>query len=125
MKIQPFNVILSCVNLALLLSLILWARPVLAQPQDSATTLRGNALELVDAQGQVRTRIKVEPDGEVVLRLFDQQGTIRVKLGASRDGSGLVLLNEGTEPGVQVLAKSAGSSIKLRNRDGKEELIAP
>ena len=124
MKIQPFNVILSCVNLALLLFLIVWARPALAQPQNDATVLRGSALELVDAHGQVRTRIKIEPDGEVVLRLFDQQGTIRVKLGASTDGSGLVLLNDATEPGVQILAKATGS-IKVRNKDGKEELIAP
>jgi hypothetical protein len=41
---------------------------------------------------------------ELVDRIRDLEGNIRVKLGASQSGSGLVLLNDRTEPGVQVLA---------------------
>jgi hypothetical protein len=123
MKIQPINIVLATINLALLLFLLSRAQPAAAQ--NNTAVLRGSALELVDAQDQVRTRINVEPSGEVVLRLLDQQGTIRVKLGASTEGSGLTLLNDATEPGVQILAQSDGSSIKLRNKDGKEHTITP
>jgi hypothetical protein len=123
MKIQPINIALTGVNLLLLLFLLSRVGPAAAQ--GNASVLRGSALELVDAQGQVRTRINVEPGGEVVLRLLDQEGTIRVKLGASTDGSGLVLLNDATEPGVQILANSTGSSIKLIDKGGQEKLITP
>jgi hypothetical protein len=61
----------------------------------------------------------------VVFRLLDQDGTIPVKLGAGRDGSGLVLNNDATEPGVQILAVSAGSSLRLQNKDGKALGLAP
>ena len=67
--------------------------------------LRARTIELVDGRGQVRAQIKVErPSREVVFRLRDQDGQVRVKLGAGRDGSGLLLLNEATEPGIQALA---------------------
>jgi hypothetical protein len=49
-------------------------------------------------------RLSVESNGEAVFRMRDAEGTIRVKLGASKDGSGLVLLDERTEPGLHVLA---------------------
>jgi len=61
----------------------------------------------------------------VVLRLFDQEGTIRVKLGGGKDGSGMVLLNEATEPGVHLLARTTGSSVHVVNRDGRERLLTP
>lgn len=87
--------------------------------------LRARMIELVGQQGEVRSRLKVEPGGEVVFRLMDQAGTIRVKLGAGKDGSGLLLANDATEPGIHLLAKDAGSSLKLRNKDGQERLIKP
>jgi hypothetical protein len=87
--------------------------------------LRGRALELVDEGGKTRARIDVEPSGEVVFRLLDQQGTIRVKLGAGKEGSGLLLANDATEPGVHILAKDTGSSIRVVNKDGRQRLIAP
>ena len=87
--------------------------------------MRARAFELVDNSGQVRYRLNVESDGEVVLRLLDQGGTIRVKLGAGRSGSGLVLLNDAAEPGVQVLAKAEGSSLKLVNKGGQERILVP
>jgi hypothetical protein len=87
--------------------------------------LRGRALELVDERGKTRARINVERTGEVVFRLLDQEGTIRVKLGAGKEGSGLLLANDATEPGVHILAKATGSSIKVVNKDGRERVIAP
>jgi hypothetical protein len=74
-------------------------------PREPEPVLRGQALELVDAGGRLRSRLNVEKDGQVVFRLMDQRGTIRVKLGAGEDGSGLVLLDERTEPAVHIVAR--------------------
>jgi hypothetical protein len=110
-------------NLALLLTGLV--RIPSGQPQEEAPVLRGRALELVDNRGQIRARLDVEPSGEVVFRLLDRGGTIRVKLGAGEDGSGLLLANDATEPGVHLLAGAGGSSVKLANKDGRERLITP
>ena len=100
--------------------------------QDVMPVLRGRALELVDEAGQVRSRINAEPDGEVVLRLIDRNGTIRVKLGAGERGSGLLLLDEATEPAVHVIARRTGTperptttSVTLRGSDGEQRVIRP
>jgi hypothetical protein len=50
----------------------------------------------------------------------DQTGTIRVKLGAGKDGSGLVLLDDATEPAVHALAKKNGGSLTLQDKRGKK-----
>ncbi|HEU5042295.1 MAG TPA: hypothetical protein VFT84_15805 [Gemmatimonadales bacterium] len=88
-------------------------------------TLRARVLELVDESGQLRARLNVEDGGEVVLRLLDQEGTIRVKLGAGKDGSGLLLNNDATEPGVHLLAGRKGSSVRVANKDGRERVVTP
>jgi hypothetical protein len=111
------------INLILLLATLAQARAIGAQ--SPSPVLRGRVLELVDARGLMRARLNVESNGEVVFRLLDQQGRIRVKLGASEDGSGLVLTNDATEPGVHILAKVAGSSLRLANKDGRERVITP
>lgn len=77
--------------------------------------------EMVDAQGHRRASIKVEPEGDVVLRLMDKTGTIRVKLSANEQGSGFVLLNGKTEPGLHVLAKEEGSTLVITGSDGKKK----
>jgi hypothetical protein len=114
---------LSAVNLAILTGGSLQARP--AGAQGGEDVLRGRAIELVDERGKIRAKLDVEPGGEVVFRLLDQEGTIRVKLGAGKEGSGLLLANDATEPGVHILAKANGSSIKVVNKDGRERLITP
>jgi hypothetical protein len=48
-----------------------------------------------------------------------------VKLGAGTDGSGLLLANDATEPGVHILAKPQGSSVRLADKNGRERLITP
>jgi hypothetical protein len=112
---------LSLLNLAVLLG-----AAATAQDRSSpGTVLRGTALELVDAKGKARASIDVAPDGEVVLRLRDQDGAIRVKLGAGKDGSGLLLNNDATEPGVHLLAKDEGSSVRVVNKDGRAQVLAP
>jgi hypothetical protein len=116
-------VALTAINHVLLLAALVEEGS--AATQGSEDVLRGKALELVDQRGQVRARLDIESDGQVVLRLLDQQGTIRVKLGADKAGSGLVLNNDATEPGVHIVAKATGSTIRLANKDGRERLITP
>lgn len=84
-----------------------------AAPGPSAT-LRAERLELVDKSGQVRGQFYVEESGEAVFRMRDQQGQIRVKLGASGKGSGFILMDDQTEPAVQMLA---GVSALTNKRD--------
>lgn len=66
--------------------------------------------------------LNVEADGSVVFRLHDRDGAIRVKLGADNDGSGLVLLDGKTEPGVHILAGSPQTGIILKGRHGQRIL---
>ena len=75
--------------------------------------------ELTDDKGMQRASIKVEEGGEVVFRLKDANGTIRVKLGASEGGSGLVLLDDSTNPRFHALAKKNGPTLTLTNQDGQ------
>ena len=82
--------------------------------------VRARAIELVDARGQVRAQLDIEDSGEVVFRLRDSKGTIRVKIGAGEDGSGLLLLDEKTEPGVHMLAKDDGTSFALSDGAAKK-----
>lgn len=84
--------------------------------------LRAGAIELVDKGGQVRAQIDLQGD-DVVLRLRDADGAIRVKLAASQSGSGLLLLDESTEPGVHMIAKEE-STIALR-RGGAMNSVLP
>ena len=111
----------TAANLALFLSAFVLRPGAPSEPP----VLRGSALELVDPQGQLRARLNIEPGGEVVLRLLDPRGTIRVKLAAGTDGSGLLLANDATAPGVHLLATAAGSSMRVVNKDGRKRVIAP
>jgi hypothetical protein len=82
-------------------------------------------IELVDPNGQVRAQLKIEDDGEAVFRLRDPKGEVRVKLGAAGDGSGLLLLDGSTEPGIQMLAKGATTSMTLSSGNGQRRVITP
>jgi hypothetical protein len=95
------------------------------EPRGTPDVVQTRSLELVGADGQIRGRFNVEEDGAVVLRLLDERGTIRVKLGAEESGSGLLLANQATEPGIHLLATAKGSSIRVANQDGRQQLIAP
>jgi hypothetical protein len=111
MKLQRVVMALLCASLLLLLGALLLGRSAVAQ--GVAPVLRARAIELVDGGGRVRAQLDVEASGEVVLRLRDANGTIRVKIGASEEGSGLVLLDEATEPGIHMLAKRAGTTLTV------------
>jgi len=125
MTIRRLAVTLTALNL-LLLGALVGAPPQrpAAAAQATPPVLRARAIELVDDRGRVRARLNVEPTGEAVFRLTDANGTIRVKIGASEDGSGLVLLDASTEPGVHLLAKRTGTSLTLRQGE-QQRVIRP
>jgi hypothetical protein len=124
MRTQREAVTLTIVNLVLLAVLVAGAfhpsrLATAASPRLSARAeaqevpvLRTRRLEIVDERGQIRSRLNVESDGEVVLRMADHNGTIRVKLGAAEGGSGLLLLDEATEPGVHIMARRTGTETR-------------
>ncbi len=128
-KLQRIAIVLTVLNLVLLVFLLGHTGPVLAQ---SDSILRARGLELVDEAGRVRAQFNVEPGGEAVFRLRDAQGTIRVKLGAGENGSGLLLLDETTEPAVQIIARRQSTaewpkttSILLSGTGGQQKVITP
>ena len=127
---------LVALNLALLsLGLTQQLRPAFAQGQPPV--LRGRALEIVDSQGRVRASISVLPpsrstSGEeqsetVLLRLITERGRPTVKIGASEPTSGLSFAGPtGTKDSYLILqTKGTTSSLKLRNEDGREQVVTP
>lgn len=123
MKTHRLVLGIAAINLALLLFLVPHVRLTAAPTLPSV--IRAQAIELVDERGQIRAQLNVESNDEVVFRLRDPRGTIRVKLGASEEGSGLLLVNESTEPGVHILAKRSGTSVTLTGRGGQRRVITP
>jgi len=136
MKTPRSLVALTLVNLALLLATLgLQLRP--ASAQGEAPVLRGRGLEIVDAQGRVRASIQVLPasglpGGEeqaetVLLRLITERGRPSVKIGASEPTSGLSFAGPtGTRDTYVILqSREKTSSLKLRNEDGREQVLSP
>ena len=124
MKIAERTVlVLTVVNLGLLAGSP-GAPRLFAEPAVEPA-LRTRLIELVDATGQVRSRLSLAPDGEVVFRMMDQTGAIRVKLGAERDGSGLLLANDATESGIHMLATAEATHVTIKNGKGGEVVIKP
>jgi hypothetical protein len=124
MKSQRLALVLTAVNLIILAALLFRGQPVAAQ--DVTPVVRVGRFELVDERGTVRASLRAEsgPDA-TALRIMDGTGAIRVKLAADANGSGLVLVDDGTELGVQMLAQETGSLVKLVDRDGREHVVKP
>jgi hypothetical protein len=133
MKTQRLAIVLTVINLLILTFNLTYSRPATAE--GVAPVLRGRALEIVDDQGKVRAQILVAPsttmpDGQkypetALFRLIDRNGRPEVKLGASGQGGGLGLV--GATDSTQVLLKAEGmeSWLKLRNKDGREQIVKP
>jgi len=135
-KTPPSLIALTGLNLVfLLMAVALQLHPAFAQADPPI--LRGRALEIVDGQGRVRASINVlppgrTPDGEetpetVLLRLNTERGRPSVKIGSSEPVSGLSFSGPtGTSDTYVILqAKGNASSLKLRNEDGRERIVAP
>jgi hypothetical protein len=115
MKTQHISALFLALNIVLF---ILIAAKHTGQETFDKITVR--EFDLVGEDGKRRANIKVESSGEVVFRMMDKTGAIRVKLGADVDGSGLVLLNESTEPSIHALAKKDGGKLTLQTNEGKK-----
>ena len=103
----------------IVLGVLLQDRP--ADAKAVPAVLRAKTIELVDGRGRWRAQLKVERGGQVVFRLRDQNGVIRTKLGADENGSGLLLLDEQTEPGIHLVASRNGTTATLRR--GEKRLV--
>jgi hypothetical protein len=127
---------LVALNVAmLLLGLTQQLRPAVAQGEPSV--LRGRALEIVDGQGRVRASISILPPSRsnsaeeqsetVLLRLITERGRPTVKIGSSEPSSGLSFAGPtGTKDSYLILqTKGTTSSLKLRNEDGREQVVTP
>jgi hypothetical protein len=135
MNMQRLAVALTLVNLALS-AFLLVRTPAAVQ---DARVLRGRSLEITDEQGRVRASITVHPanptfampDGSkgypetVMFRLIDPNGRPAVKLGGSEEGAGLALAGNTDTTYVVVKAERASTSLRLTNKDGREQLITP
>ena len=137
MKTQRIAIALTVINLVFLMFNLAHSRPATAD--GVAPVLRGRALEIVDDQGRVRASIKVHPADQtfkmpngktgypetVMFRLIDPNGRPEVKLGASEQGGGLGLIGSSDSTHVILQAEGADSSLKLTNKDGRQQLIKP
>jgi hypothetical protein len=88
---------------------------------DTFDRIQVREFSLVDGKGTQRVLIKVEDEGEVVFRMYDGDHSIRVKLAGGADGSGLVLLDADTNPGVHMLSKKEGGQLNLTDKSGKKK----
>lgn len=138
MKIQRIAIALTVINLFILVTAL--ARIGSAATQ-TLPMLRGRGLEIVDARGKLRAQIIVmaadtaaktargAPYPEtVLLRLIDPNGRPGVKIGTSVEGSGMSLAGDSERRdwnGVQILAESTGTSLKLTNKNGRKQIITP
>ncbi len=135
MKIQRLLIALTLVNLALLIFTLPQIRPAVAEA--APPVLRGRALEIVDERGRVRASLNVlpagtQPNGEayaetVLLRLITERGRPSVKIGASEQAAGVSLAGPTNTKDTYVIleAKGTASSLRLRNEDGREQIVKP
>jgi hypothetical protein len=135
MKMQRFAVAITLVNLVILMFVLAAMRPAMAQAV--APVLRGRSLEIVDDRGRVRASISVLPAGvsahgdrspeTVLLRLITERGRPSVKIAASEEAAGLSFAGPTNTKDTYIIleAKGVASSLKLRNEDGREQVVKP
>ena len=135
MKVQQLLIVLTLVNLALLIFTVSQTRSAAAE--SAPPVLRARALEIVDERGRVRASLnvlpaKMEANGEasaetVLLRLITERGRPSVKIAASEQTAGISLAGpSGTKQTWVILeAKGTATSLRLKNEDGREQIVAP
>ena len=105
-------------------------RPGSAEAQGVEPVLRGRGLEIVDDHGRVRASITIFPatpgyPETVLLRLQTSAGRPNVKIAATEDGSALLLGGQSDPTFIQALARGAKTSVKLKNKTGRQRVIKP
>ena len=138
MVLQRSLITLTAANLVLLVFLL--ARGSSMAAQNDTAVLRGRALEIVDARGRVRASLGILPAtpadatsaGQaypemVILRLMNTRGRPAVKISASDQGSGLSVTGSADSHETYVTVASSGESsqLKLRDEDGRQQVIRP
>ena len=141
MKFQRLPTILTFLNLILLVFLLaqtrlhIDGRGIRLETNMTGSVLRGRALEIIDKNGRTRASIQIYPssvlsDGTtypeaVLLRLGSSQGRPNVKIAATEDGSALLLGGDTDPTLVNILARGTTTSLQLRNKDGRDQVIKP
>jgi hypothetical protein len=133
MATQTLLVALTLVNLGL----VGYHSVHAPQPASSPDVIRGRGLEIVDDRGKVRASITLVPEDPkvlwkgkpypetVLLRLITAEGRPNVKLGAAKTGSALLIAGESDPTYVQVLSENGETTVRLKNKDGRERVIRP
>jgi len=135
MKMQRIAIAVTVINLVLMVVLLTKINPATAQKgqPNKLQVLRGSGLEIIDSSGKLRASITfhapVEQDGKiypagVLLRLINTKGQPSVKIDASEDGGGLSFSNE-KDGYIQMVAKESGGFLKIKDPDGKEQVVKP
>jgi hypothetical protein len=126
MLLQRLAIPLTLINTGLLVVLLLAAMaPTNPTDKVAPSVVRAQAIELVDAEGNVRGQLYLGTDGGGNLRPRAPNGEVRVKLGANNDGSGLLLMDQTTEPVLLLAAKAADTKLTLRSKDRQPKVIQP
>ena len=124
-------VVITLINLAAVAANLLSVRT--AAQSDVAPIVRTRALQIVDDKGRVRASIEVHPasapaaEETVLLRLITERGRPSVKIGASEQSSGLSFAGPTGTSDTYVILKADGkeSWMKLRNENGREQIVKP
>ncbi|HEX5155290.1 MAG TPA: hypothetical protein VFW07_27805 [Parafilimonas sp.] len=134
MKLQRIAIIVTVINLVLMAVLLAKINPAGAQKEtNKLQVIRGSGLEIVDSSGKLRASITFQSPGKqngitypggILLRLIDSKGQPVVKIEGSEEGGGLSFSNE-SEGYIQVIARESGGFLKIKNPDGKEQVIKP
>ena len=127
---------LTAVNIgAALISITHVLQP--ARADAPADILRARGLQIVDDRGRVRASLAVLPattseagltsQETVLLRLITEKGRPAVKIGASEQVSGVSIAGPTGTKDTYVILQASGktSSLKVRNEDGSERVLAP
>jgi hypothetical protein len=135
MKVHRFLVVLTLVNLVVLIFTLAAMRPAVAQ--GVTPVLRGRSLEIVDDQGRVRASLSVLPAGTsahgdhypetVLLRLITERGRPSVKISTSEESAGVSLAGPSNTKDTYVIleAKGTASALKMKNENGREQIVKP
>jgi hypothetical protein len=132
MRTQRFAIALTAINLGILFFGL--AQNHWAAAQNGAAVspvLRGRALEIVDDQGRVRASITVLepssrlPKSTVILRLIDPNGRPEVKITATEQGGELGFIGDSDTTQAHLAADGPNASLKLINKNGKQQVIQP
>jgi hypothetical protein len=127
MRSHRFVTALTLANLLILGTLLLAGKPTNPTDKVAPSVVRAQAIELVDAEGNVRGQLFLGDDGGGNIRLRAGNGEVRVKIGATVEGGGLMFADKRTEPAVQLHAggKSGGPNLTLTGAGQKQRVIAP